>query len=107
MKLSDSCIAINVPANGYLTNVSYGSGWACDRGYRATEQSCLAIVVPMNGYLLDASYGSGWKCHRGYEGVGEACVAVTLPANAHLDYSGNEWDCDPPYRRELDRCTSP
>ena len=96
-----------MPANGYLTNVSYGSGWACDRGYRATAQSCLAIVVPMNGYLLDASSGSGWKCHRGYEGVGEACVAVTLPANAHLGYSGNEWDCDPPYRRELDRCISP
>ncbi len=94
-------------SNGYLTNVSYGSGWACDRGYRATEQDCLAIVVPMNGYLLDASYGSGWKCHRGYEGVGEACVAVRLPENAHLDYSGNEWDCDPPYRRELDRCVLP
>ena len=31
------CVAINVPANGYLTNASYGSGWACDRGYRVDD----------------------------------------------------------------------
>ena len=65
---------------------------------------CVAVVVPANAYFIDASYGAGWECHRGYKDVGDACVAVELPANAHLDYSGSEWDCDRPFRRQVDRC---
>ena len=67
----------------------------------------IAVVVPANAYFVDVSYGAGWKCNRGYEDVSGACVQVALPANAHLDYSGSEWDCDRPYRRELDRCALP
>jgi DNA polymerase-1 len=102
-----SCVAINVPANGYLTNASYGSGWACDRGYRAVGATCAAVVVPANGYFVDASYGPGWECKRGFSDDGGTCVAVQLPANAHLDHTGRAWNCDEPFLRELDRCVSP
>jgi hypothetical protein len=102
-----SCVAIQVPANGYLTNLSYGTGWACERGYRAVDGACVVVEVPANGYYVDASYGSGWNCRRGYAAQGLACVALEMPANAHLDYSGSSWDCDPPYRRRLERCELP
>ena len=26
-----------------------------------------------------------------------------MPEHAHLDYSGNDWDCDDPYREQRDR----
>jgi len=65
------------------------------------------VAVPANAYYVDVSYGPGWECSRGYAEVGAACVAVQLPGNAHLDYSGRGWDCDPPYRRELEGCASP
>jgi hypothetical protein len=64
----------------------------------------VSIKIPANGYLVDASYGSGWSCIRGYKPVNDACVPVTMPENAHLDYSGNDWDCDLPYHRLGDRC---
>ena len=35
--VSGACAAIKVPANGYLANSAYGSGWKCNRGYRAEK----------------------------------------------------------------------
>ena len=39
----------------------YGSGWECDRGYRASKETCLALKVPKNAHL-DYS-GNEWKCY--------------------------------------------
>jgi hypothetical protein len=64
----------------------------------------MAIQVPPNGYLADASYGHGWKCDRGYREAGEACVALKMPQNAHIDYSGNDRECNEPYRKRQGRC---
>ena len=104
-QLAETCVAIKVPANAYL---SYsGTGWTCDRGYRAYDNACVAIEVPKNGYLTEANHDPGWKCERGYSAVGAKCVPVQLPANAHLNYSGNSWDCDPPYRKRQGACVPP
>ena len=83
----------------------YGGGWTCDRGFRASEDACVPIQVPANGYLTDAQYGSGWTCDRGYRAVKDACVALEIPDNAHLDSSGNDWDCNEPYRKRDGKCT--
>ena len=98
-------MAIVVPPNAYLDH--NGTAWRCNRGYRLHENACVAIEVPANGYLTEATYGQGWKCERGYRASGKECVAVELPENAHLDYSGHDWDCDRPYRRQLLGCTLP
>jgi hypothetical protein len=37
------CIAVEVPANAYPTDTSYGRGWKCTWGYRASGDSCLAV----------------------------------------------------------------
>jgi hypothetical protein len=34
-------------------------------------------------------------------------VAVTVPDNAHIDLFGDGWECDAPYRKQQDGCTSP
>ena len=101
----NACIAIEVPANAYLD----GSGdiWTCDRGFRKVADACVAIQVPANGYLVDSSYGTGWACNRGFRAVGNDCVAVELPRNAHLDYTGQDWDCNRPYLRQYDICVLP
>ncbi len=71
------------------------------------------MKVPPNGYLEVSSYGSGWACERGYRAVDEGCMAVKVPENAHLDDSGNDWDCNRPYRKQQDyqkqqdRCALP
>ena len=44
---------------------------------------------------------------RGYRAVDKECVAIDVPEHAHLDYTGRAWDCDPPYRRELEACALP
>ena len=75
--------------------------------YRAVGESCVAVDVPANGFLADASYGPGWKCDRGYQEVDSSCIAVLVPEHAHLDYSGNDWDCDDPYRKQRDHCELP
>jgi hypothetical protein len=107
-RLTDkACVAISVPANGYLTESSYGSDWQCDRGHRAVGEACVAITVPANGYLTESSYRSGWDCDRGYRVVDQACIAVEVPEHAHLDYSGNDWQCDHPYRKQQHRCAMP
>ena len=101
------CVAVQVPENGYLTDSAYGSGWQCERGYRAINEICVAIRVPESGYLADAGYGPGWRCDRGYRAVDEACVAVQVPENAHTDLFGDGWECNRPYRKQQDGCTSP
>jgi len=32
---------------------------------------------------------------------------IDIPENAHLDYSGRDWECDPPYRRRQNNCALP
>jgi hypothetical protein len=103
----DNCVAIKVPENGYFVESSYGPGWKCDRGYRAANDACVAVKVPENGYFVDASYGPGWRCRRGHRANNGACIALKLPDNAHIDYSGNDWECDKPYRNQRDKCVQP
>ncbi len=33
--------------------------------------------------------------------------AIDIPENAHLDYSGRDWECAPPYRRRQNNCALP
>jgi len=103
-RLTDgACVRIDVPQNAYL-DMSTGRRWRCERGYRVRDQECVAIEVPKNGYLSGTSYGPGWKCERGYAVVGGDCIALQLPDNAHIDYSGNDWACNPPYRKQDGKC---
>ena len=98
-------MAVIVPKNGHLTDSSYGTGWECDRGYRAVDKTCVAVKVPVNGYFVDLSYGPGWKCDRGFrESSRTTCVAVMVPENAHLDNSGNNWECNRPYHKQQGKC---
>jgi hypothetical protein len=120
------------PQNSHATR--YGSGWECNRGYKASAQSCVAIEVPANAYLdsngrewrCDRGYekasgrctrievppngflgsrGSAWKCNRGHSKVGQSCVATAVPANAHLDFTGGGWNCDPGFQQRGSTCT--
>jgi hypothetical protein len=50
--------SLDMPEN--TSTARYGSGWKCDRGYRADTKVCVAIKVPANEYLSDASHGPGW-----------------------------------------------
>jgi hypothetical protein len=70
----------------------------------AAPEMTHAPSVPAHGYLLHSTYGTGWACDRGYRTEGASCVAVELPQNAHLDYSGNDWDCDPPHQQRDGAC---
>ena len=101
-EINETCIAIAVPKNAYLN--SSGVRWECERGFREVDETCVAIDVPRNAYLTESNFGSGWKCERGFQVEGEACNPIDLPANAHLDYSGNDWECDRPYRQQKDGC---
>lgn len=103
----NGCEAVKVPANGYLAvgNGGSGLGWNCERGYSQTAGACTAIVIPANGYFYDQTYGPGWKCERGFKAGNGQCAAVVLPADAHLDHSGNDWECDPPYQRRNEACS--
>ncbi|MEJ2122686.1 MAG: hypothetical protein P8Z76_18700, partial [Alphaproteobacteria bacterium] len=100
-------VAIKVPANGYLVSATYGRGWECERGYRVTGEDCVVVRVPENGYFINASHGPGWRCEYGFQAVDESCVALKLPETAHIDYSGNGWDCNRPYRQQGGRCVLP
>ena len=80
---------------------------ACDRGYRAVKEICIAVKVPANGYFVEDPYETGWKCDRGYLAVKKVCQAVKIPQNAHLDYTGNEWECNRPFEKKQERCVLP
>lgn len=89
------CLKINVPADGYLTESSSRSGWACNRGFTATRDGCERIQVPANAYLTNSRSGSGWECERGYRPASGSCDAIPLPGNAYLvdkNY-GPGWQC--------------
>jgi hypothetical protein len=32
---------------------------------------------------------------------------LRLPENAHIDYSGNDWICNQPYRQQGEGCVPP
>ena len=68
------CVAIQVPANGYLVDSSSGRGWKCDRGYRAVKEACVIVNVAENAHLN--SSGSDWECNRPYRKKQGKC---TLP----------------------------
>ena len=106
--VDETCVAVIVPADAYPTSsISSGTAWECNRGFRRTDATgfrqfdatCVAIAVPANGYLVDASYGPGWECDRGYSVVDGACAAIMMPENAHIDFSGNDWDLQPPFSK--------
>jgi hypothetical protein len=99
----EACVAIKILANAYLQ--PSGDSWHCERTYRKVDDTCMAVAVPLNGYLADSAYGLGWKCERGFQAVDEACVALKMPEHTHLDYSGNNWNCNKPYRKKHDKCT--
>ena len=53
----DRCTAITVPQNAYPTNQTYGSGWACLRGFEAVGgDSCVEIEVPEGAYETLAGF---------------------------------------------------
>lgn len=41
---------------------------------------------------------------RGFRNDGASCAALHLPRNAHIDHSGNDWECDAQYRRAEAGC---
>jgi hypothetical protein len=77
-----------IPENAHAK--SYGRGWECDHGYRASDEACVAVKGPENGYLTASAYGPGWQCDRGYRAVDEACVAIKVPENGYLADSASE-----------------
>ena len=105
-KLDDMCQKIDVPANAYLADTSYGSPWVCDRGFEARDETCIAIAVPANAYLNTASYGQPWTCERGFFEQAGTCAAVMVPENAYLDDAtyGVGWRCERGYSAEGDIC---
>ena len=60
-------------------------------------------MIPANAYFDDASYGTGWKCDRGYAASGETCEFIIVPENAHLDRSGNRWECNRNFQKSKGR----
>ena len=36
-RVSGACAAVELPANAYLTKLSFGRGWECMRGHRAVD----------------------------------------------------------------------
>jgi len=68
------------------------------------DQACVAVKVPENATFADNSYGQKWKCDRGFEAKGSVCSQINLPENAHLDRSGNGWECNRPYRLSRGVC---
>jgi len=104
-KLEGACEPIRVPANAYLTSLSYGRGWECKRGFREVRNTCNAIEVPDNAYL-NAS-GNGWKCHRGFQNSRDNCVVVEVPENGFLNDAsyGTGWSCNRGFEPISQRCS--
>ncbi|MCA1367456.1 hypothetical protein I6F15_08580 [Bradyrhizobium sp. BRP14] len=101
MVVGRECGKLTVPDHAYLTTSR--NEWRCDRGFEQKDEACVAVKVPKNGFLVDTSYGEKWKCDRGFE-VKERHVQKSLPENAHLDSSGNAWECNGPYQRRNGAC---
>ena len=97
---------VDIPANGFATNSSYGKGWSCKRGYVAKGGTCSEVQVPTNGFL-DAT-GTGWKCSRGYRDGSAECVAIKVPEHGYLNNTrfGSGWDCRRGYRATAEECVA-
>lgn len=101
----EGCERIEIPANAYFTSSTNKSGWECERGYRVEMDTCIAIAVPENAYLVDRNYGPGWQCERGYSTKDDkTCNKLQVPAFGHIDSSGNDWECNRPYRKSGMSC---
>jgi hypothetical protein len=70
-KIGNTCQAIVLPANAYLTNNTYGAAWKCERGYAATGTGCTTIAIPENAHL-DRS-GNRWECDRNFQKSRKRC----------------------------------
>ncbi len=103
-KIKNECRMVVVPENAYRKNTSLGKGWECRRGFIEMGNKCQLVVVPEHAYLTGNTYDYGWKCNRGYQSNGNICVPISIPENAHLDYSGNDWECDPPFKNNDVKC---
>src|SRR4029078_2998698 len=57
LRVSDTCVSIVVPANGYLD--ASGSSWRCDRGSLHVHHRCVAIHVSPKAYLADCVSARG------------------------------------------------
>ncbi len=75
----------------------------CDRS--ASPQDCVPVSHP--GLIaISTSSGQSWRCERGFRRVLAACIAVVVPENAHIDYSGADWACNPPYVKKNEACST-
>src|SRR5271170_7159112 len=88
------CATIKLPENAYLSDDTYGPGWACKREYKADGNSCVAVKLPPNAFLVGSSYSDDWECDRGFRKAGAACVPVIVPKNGYLSDSSQSrgWD---------------
>jgi hypothetical protein len=48
---------VEIPENARAKN--YGSGWECNRGYRAAGKRCVAVKTPANSFPTVSRYGQG------------------------------------------------
>jgi hypothetical protein len=60
---------VGVPENARAKN--NGSGWKCDRGFRAVNKACVVVEVPVNAHL--GYSGNDWKCNRAYRRQQDSC----------------------------------
>ena len=101
-----SCAAIELPENAYLTGSAYGDGWKCGRGYEK-EESALRFRQRSRRTASSrtSSRGRAWECNRGYRPEGDSCVAIKIPTNGYLADTryGKGWACDRGYREAGDR----
>ncbi len=54
--------SVELPDNALAKG--YGSGWECERGYRAVNNACVTVNVAESAHL-DSS-GNDWECNRPY-----------------------------------------
>ncbi len=101
-EFDNNCVVIILPANAHLDSSGYD--WQCDRGFKKNTNSCVKIKIPENGYLSPSTYGKGWECERGFVVKNNSCVTLNVPVNAHIDFSGHNWLCNPPYTKRQNKC---
>ena len=80
--LGDHCVAVVVPANGYLS--STGNEWECNRGYLKAGLACGPVRLPANAHADDSSNGTGWQCDRGFRETNDRCEKVIVPADGYF-----------------------
>lgn len=100
MLLPQLSLAEQIPKHAHKN--TYGTGWACDRGFYRANNECLKVTLPLNAQLNYA--GSGWVCSRGFYQANNQCHRVSLPENAQLNYTGNGWVCTKGYYKTNGKC---